>query len=194
MYEYFVASPAPSEANAPTRISVADLASIVDSSSTCGRKLRLLADSIVATVDDIRVKTPGVSSEDIRATMSTLPIVLVDVPTATNACLREFRMTKTEETAYESRDVVRKPLGIFLDQLIETSTANTLGSLIGNEYVLEVSNVWLDILSMIDPTGLAYSMTRSVEPVYGLTEILGEIADGSLAEALGLKVLGADIA
>ncbi|KAL4092620.1 hypothetical protein PRIC1_011612 [Phytophthora ramorum] len=58
-----------------------------------------------------------------------------------------------------------------------------------DEYLLEVSNMGLVVLSTVDPTGIAYLASQFVQPICGPTAYLGEIDDGTLYDALGLMTV-----
>ncbi|ETM37370.1 hypothetical protein L914_16071 [Phytophthora nicotianae] len=167
--------------------SITNLTTLIESGSTCGYKLKRLTDRVISSVNDLRVKTPDISKEDIRSFMGRSPLVLNDVPIVTNECLGELLLTKTKEAAYESRDVLRKSFGVIIDQLIDKSKTDLGASLTADEYMLQVSNMGLLVLSSMDPTGITYMTSQFVQPICGPTEFLGEIDDGSLADALGLK-------
>ncbi|KAG3119633.1 hypothetical protein PI124_g2249 [Phytophthora idaei] len=55
--------------------------------------------------------------------------------------------------------------------------------------MLKVANMGLVVLSTIDPTGIAYMGSQFVQPICGPTAYLGEIDDGTLFDALGLKTV-----
>ncbi|RLN85282.1 hypothetical protein BBJ28_00002750 [Nothophytophthora sp. Chile5] len=169
--------------------SVANLTSLIDSGSTCGWELKRLTDRVVTAVNDIRASTPDAAIDDIRTTVSTSSLVLSDIPTVTNNCMGELLASKTTEAAYETRDLLRKTFGVIIDQLIETSTTDLGESLSADDYMLEVANTGLVVLSAIDPTGIAYMASQFVQPICGPTAFLGEIDDGSLADALGLTTV-----
>ncbi|KAG2844399.1 hypothetical protein JG687_00002957 [Phytophthora cactorum] len=54
--------------------------------------------------------------------------------------------------------------------------------------MLKVANMGLVVLP-IDPTGIAYRGSQFVQPICGPTAYLGEIDDGTLFDALGLKTV-----
>ncbi|KAE9355582.1 hypothetical protein PR003_g2763 [Phytophthora rubi] len=58
-----------------------------------------------------------------------------------------------------------------------------------NEYMLQVANMGLVVLSTVDPTGIAYMASQFVQPICGPTAYVGEIDDGTLFDALGLTTV-----
>ncbi|KAL4087363.1 hypothetical protein PRIC1_013256 [Phytophthora ramorum] len=58
-----------------------------------------------------------------------------------------------------------------------------------DDYMLKVANMGLVVLSTIDPTGIAYMASQFVQPICGPTAYLGEIDDGRLSDALGLRTV-----
>ncbi|RLN64249.1 hypothetical protein BBJ29_005424 [Phytophthora kernoviae] len=79
--------------------------------------------------------------------------------------------------------------GVIIEQLIETATTDLGVSVAENEYMLEVANMGLTVLSGLDPTGIAGMMAQFVQPTCGPTAFIGEIDDGTLYDALGLTTV-----
>ncbi|KAF4316957.1 hypothetical protein BBO99_00006362 [Phytophthora kernoviae] len=170
-------------------MSVSNITSLIDSGSTCGYQLKKVTDQVVEMVNDIREDNPEATNEDIRTIMSTSSLALNVVPTVTNNCMGELLATKTTIAAYQTRDVLRKTIGVIIDQLIETSTTDMGNTMAKQDYMVKIANMGFQGLSAVDPFGIAYMMFHFVEPICGPTEFLGEIDDGSLVDALGLTTM-----
>ncbi|GMF42043.1 unnamed protein product [Phytophthora fragariaefolia] len=168
---------------------VTNLTSMIESGSTCGFELKRLTDRVIAKVIDIREESPMATNEDIRTTMSKMPIVRNDVPTVTNNCMGELLKTKKPYAAYQTRDTLRKTFGVIIDQLIDSSTTDMGKAMSRDEYWVKTANFGLQGLSALDPTGIAFMMFNYVQPVCGPTEFIGEIDDGSATDALGLTTV-----
>jgi len=161
---------------------VANLTAMIESGTKCGFELKRLTDRVIIQVGDIREADPFATNEDIRTAMGKSSIVLKDVPTVTNNCMGELLKAKKPYVAYQTRDTLRKTFGVIIDQLIEKSTTD-MGKA---DYWVTTANFGLLGLSALDPTGIAFLTYNYVQPVCGPTEFIGDIDDGSLADALGL--------
>ncbi|KAL4087338.1 hypothetical protein PRIC1_013231 [Phytophthora ramorum] len=168
---------------------VEELQSLLDSNSTCGYQLKSLTDHVIASVREIRNATPSATVNDVRVNISQSSLVLKDIPTATNNCMRELLHNKTTEVAFETRDLIRKTLGVIIEQLVETNKTNMGESVAENDYTLEAANLALVVLGGMDPTGIAWMVSQFVQPTCGPTAFIGEIDDGTLYDALGLKTV-----
>lgn len=78
---------------------------------------------------------------------------------------------------------------MIVDQLIETGKTDKGKDVAEDDSMLEVANMGLAVLSTIDPTGIAYMASQFVQPICGPTAYVGEIDDGTLHDALGLKTV-----
>ncbi|RLN38136.1 hypothetical protein BBO99_00008753 [Phytophthora kernoviae] len=172
-----------------TDATVDELQDLVDKNSSCGYELKRLTDRVRDSVLEVRDKTPGSSAKDIRVVVYKSPIVMNDIPTVTNNCMGELLSSKTLKAAYETRDMLRKTFEVIVDQLIDTGTTDLGESVAEDEYMREVANMGLVVLSTIDPTGIAYMASQFVQPICGPTAYLGEIDDGTLNDALGLTTV-----
>ncbi|KAG6597823.1 uncharacterized protein IUM83_07811 [Phytophthora cinnamomi] len=101
---------------------VDELQDLIDSNSTCGYQIKNVTDYVIASVNAISNATPNAAADDIRVAISSSSIVLIDIPTATNNCMGELLASKTAESAFKTRDSLRKTFGVIIDQLIETAT------------------------------------------------------------------------
>uniref|UniRef100_A0AAV1T0H6 Jacalin-type lectin domain-containing protein n=1 Tax=Peronospora matthiolae TaxID=2874970 RepID=A0AAV1T0H6_9STRA len=169
---------------------VGELQDLLDMNSTCGDQLRNLTDYIIASVHGIRNVTPSASINDIRVKMSESPLVLRDIPIATNNCMRELMVGETREAAFQTRDLIRRTLGVIIDQLVETDHTDLGKSVSEGETTLEAANLVLVILGSVDPTRIMWMLSQFVQPTCGPMTFIGEVDDGTLNDALGLKTLG----
>ncbi|KAI9915915.1 hypothetical protein PsorP6_008286 [Peronosclerospora sorghi] len=165
-------------------LKVSELEDIVASNSSCGFQLKRLTDRVIQAV--LRYRSTGASQEDVRVLVYQSSIVLNDIPIVTNNCMGELLATKTKMVAYQTRDLLRKTFGVIVDQLIETGRTDEGKNVAENDYMLEMANLGLNVLSVVDPTGIAYMAAEFVQPICGPTAYVGEIDDGTLFNALGL--------
>ncbi|GMF51714.1 unnamed protein product [Phytophthora fragariaefolia] len=168
---------------------VEDLQELLDSNTTCGWELKRLTDRVVSTVSDLRNDTNS-AVDDIRVTVSKSNLVLYDIPKVTNNCMGELLHNKTQQAAFETRDLIRKTLGVIIDQLVQTGKTDMGKSVSSKDYMLNIADMGLSVLSTFDPTGIAYMASQFIQPTCGPTSFIGEIDDGTLYEALGLKTDG----
>ncbi|GMF12762.1 unnamed protein product [Phytophthora lilii] len=175
--------------NSTDESTVEELQDLLDSNSTCGYQLKNLTDHVIHSVSHIRNETPDATVNDIRVKISKSSLVLRDIPTATNNCMRELLDNKTKEAAFRTRDLIRKTFGVIVDQLIETNKTDLGQSVAEDEYTLEAANLALVTLGGMDPTGIAWMVSQFVQPTCGPTEFIGEIDDGALHDALGLTTV-----
>ncbi|KAE9031337.1 hypothetical protein PR003_g9782 [Phytophthora rubi] len=175
--------------NGTSDSTVDDLQDLIGKNSSCGYELKRLTDHVVRAVNDARNSTPDASADDVRVSVYKSSIVMNDIPTVTNLCMGELLDNKTLTAAFETRDMLRKTFGVIVDQLIDTGTTDMGKNVAKDDYMLKVANMGLVVLSTIDPTGIAYMASQFVQPICGPTAYLGEIDDGRLSDALGLKTV-----
>ncbi|GMF43695.1 unnamed protein product [Phytophthora fragariaefolia] len=173
----------------PDDSTVVDLQEFMDSNTTCGYQLKRLTDHVSDAVHSIRNVTPDASDADIRVTISRSSLVLEDVPIVTNNCMGEILGNKTTEAAFQTRDLLRKTMGVIIDQLIETNTTDMGAEVAKDETTLESTNLGLVVLAGLDPTGILWMVSQFVQPTCGPTSFIGEIDDGTLFDALGLTTV-----
>eukprot|EP00644_Phytophthora_capsici_P010492 jgi/Phyca11/8702/fgenesh1_pm.PHYCAscaffold_30_\ len=168
---------------------VEELQDLLDSNTTCGYQLKNLTDHVIASVHEIRNNTPDISVNDIRYKISRSSLVLKDIPTATNNCMNELLKNKSVASAFETRDLIRKTFGVIVDQLVERNSTDMGQDVAEDDYTLEAANMALVVLGGMDPTGIVWMLSQFVQPTCGPTAFVGEIDDGSLRDALGLKTM-----
>lgn len=164
-----------------------ELEDLVKKNSTCGWELKRLTDRITRAV--LRHRNASTSLDDVRVKVYTSAIVLNDIPVVTNNCMGELLASKTRVTAFETRDLLRKTFGVIVDQLIDKGYTDEGKNVAEDDYALEMANLGLVVLSALDPSGLAYMAAQFVQPICGPTAYVGEIDDGLLHDALGLKIV-----
>ncbi|KUF96805.1 hypothetical protein AM588_10007736 [Phytophthora nicotianae] len=175
--------------NSPDESTLVEIQDFLDSNTTCGFQLKSLTDRISTAIESIRNVTPSATSEDIRVTISRSSLVLTDVASVTNNCMGEILGNKTTEASFQTRDLLRKTMGIIIDQLIETNATDMGVSVAKDEATLESANLGLVVLSGLDPTGILWMVSQFVQPTCGPTSFIGEIDDGTLFDALGLTTV-----
>ncbi|KAI9980195.1 hypothetical protein PInf_026680 [Phytophthora infestans] len=160
---------------------------LIAQNSSCAWELKRLTDRVTRAV--LKYRNASTVVNDIRVKVYKSSIVMNDIPIVTNSCMSELLTTKLKTAAYETRDLLRKTVGVIVEQLIETGKADGGKDIADDDYMLEVSNMGLIVLSTVDPTGIAYTASQFVQPICGPTAYVGELYDGTLYDALGLKVL-----
>ncbi|KUF96809.1 RAN GTPase-activating protein 2 [Phytophthora nicotianae] len=170
-----------------SKTTVDELDELVAKNSSCGWQLKRLTDRVTRAV--LKYRSVSTEVNDIRVKVYKSAIVLNDIPVVTNNCMGELLASKTITAAYETRDLLRKTFGVIVDQLIETGKTDGGKGVAKKDYMLEVSNMGLVMLSALDPTGIAYMASQFVQPICGPTAYVGEIDDGTLYDALGLKAM-----
>ncbi|GMF23505.1 unnamed protein product [Phytophthora lilii] len=121
----------------------------------------------------------------IRLALSDTALFLTEIPTVTNNCIQNI----TDDT-YSVRDKIRTALSVITNNLIDSSDDDKGNALSTADYILKVADMGLDIIAMFDPTGIAKMLEEYIQPVCGPTSFIGEIDDGSLADALALVADG----
>uniref|UniRef100_A0AAV1V4M5 Jacalin-type lectin domain-containing protein n=1 Tax=Peronospora matthiolae TaxID=2874970 RepID=A0AAV1V4M5_9STRA len=165
---------------------MAEFQDFLDSNSTCGYQIKSLTDRVSNFVHKVRKKISGVTNADIRVMISRSPLVQNTVPVVTNNCMHEVLGDKTIEAAFQTRDLLRKTMGVIIDQLIETNTTDMGASVAKDETMVGSLNLGLVVLSGLDITGILWMASQFVQPTCGPTSFIGDIDDGTLFDALGL--------
>lgn len=164
------------------------LEKLIAEGETCGTDLQSVINKVTQAVADIKSADATSTASAIRLALSDTALFLTEIPTVTNNCIQNITSTSD---AYTVRDKLRKALSVITDNLIDSSSDAKGNALSKAEYILEAADMGLDVIAMFDPTGIA----RGVHPaVCGPTSFIGEIDDGSLADALALVADGAAFA
>ncbi|OWY98426.1 hypothetical protein PHMEG_00030814 [Phytophthora megakarya] len=175
--------------NSPDETTTVAIQDFLDSNSTCGYQLMSLTDRITTSVESIRNNTPNATKSDVRVTISRSPHIMNDVALVTNNCMGELLDNKTEEAAFKTRDLLRKTVGVIIDQLIDTNTTDMGVNVAKDEATMESANLGLVVLAGLDPTSILWMVSQFVQPTCGPTSYIGEIDDGTLFDALGLTAV-----
>ncbi|KAG3098421.1 hypothetical protein PI124_g14118 [Phytophthora idaei] len=166
--------------------SVTELEDFIAANTSCGYELKKLTDRVIFKVNEVRNKTLNAAVDDIRVTISRSALVQHDIPRVTNNCMKEMMANKTRQAAFETRDLLRKMMGVIIDQLIDKSTTDLGNDVAEKEYMKEVANMGLAALGGLDPTGIFWMVSQFVQPICAPTSFIGEIDDGNLYDALGM--------
>ncbi|CEG39122.1 Mannose-binding lectin [Plasmopara halstedii] len=168
---------------------VEKLQTFLESNTTCGYQLKNLTDHVILAVRRVHQKYPSATTSDIRIRVSESSLVLQEIPIATNNCMHELLKNKTIKAAFETRDLIRRTFGVIVDQLIEGNSTDLGKSVAEADYTLEAANLALVVLSGLDPTGITWMVSQFIQPTCGPTLFVGEIDDGNLYDALGLRTM-----
>lgn len=156
---------------------------------TCGHEIKILTNRVIGKVTEIRSKTPGADEEDVRVQVSNTVIFTDDIPIITNHCMGQIWVNRTKVASYQTRSLLRKTLAVIIEQLIKYGKTDMGKNVARDEKLLQYANTGLFVLSMFDPTGIAWMAAEFVQPFCGPTEFIGEIDDGTLYDALGLTTV-----
>ncbi|KAI9914296.1 hypothetical protein PsorP6_008316 [Peronosclerospora sorghi] len=173
-----------------TRESVDALQDFLDKNSTCGYQLKRLTDYVIYFVHHARQVNPNITTNHLRVKISQSSLVLKEIPLATNNCMHELLAYKSRNAAFKTRDLLRKTMGVIVDQLVQRSHTDMGVHVARAQYVLETTNLALTMLGGLDPTRIVWLASQYVQPTCGPTSFIGEIDDGSVYDALGLTIVG----
>ncbi|OWZ07631.1 hypothetical protein PHMEG_00019955 [Phytophthora megakarya] len=163
------------------------------SNSTCGYELKRITDRTWMTVAQMKMQNPKISRNELRVAMYDSDLMIHDIPTVTNNCMDQMISESTEDTAYQTRDTLRKTLGVIVDDLIDKGTSDNGTSLTAKEYTRVVADklaMTIFVLSIFDSTGTIGIITEYIQPICGPTQFIGEIDDGTDPYTLGLNIVG----
>ncbi|GMF28862.1 unnamed protein product [Phytophthora lilii] len=85
---------------------------------------------------------------------------------------------------------IREAVSMITDDLIDLADGEDDKALSVANYIAKVAEMGLDVIALFDPTGIASMLGKYVQPICGPTAFIGEIDDGSLADALALTSKG----
>ncbi|OWZ04974.1 hypothetical protein PHMEG_00023024, partial [Phytophthora megakarya] len=156
------------------------LEKLISEGKTCGTALQSIISKVTQSVADIKSADATSTPSAIREVMSNTALFLTEIPTVTNNCIQNIT-----GDAYTVRDKIRKALSVITDNLIDSSK-----DLSTADYILKVADMGLDVIALFDPTGIAKMLEEFIQPICGPTSFIGEIDDGSLADALALVADG----
>ncbi|OWZ02060.1 hypothetical protein PHMEG_00026446, partial [Phytophthora megakarya] len=165
--------------------SLGQLQDVLSSSATCGMKLQAIISKVTQFVADFKSANPVTAVSSIRQALSVSELFLSDIPDVTNNCVRNLT-----DDAFTTRDSLRTIMSTITDGLVDGSVDDDGQSKSTSEYLASVADMGLDVIAMFDPTGIAEMMAEFIQPLCGPTAFMGEIDDGSLADALALTTEG----
>lgn len=160
------------------------LKKLIDNGVTCGTDIKSVVDKVIKAVKEIKAADKSSPVEAIRLAISTSDLFLKDIPALTSSCV-----PKDASGAYMSRDEIRKTLQVIIDNIIDSSSNNGK-PLTAGDYALKIADLGLDAIASYDPTGLVDLAKEYIQPICGPTSFIGEVDDGALDQALGLRTIG----
>ncbi|GMF59575.1 unnamed protein product [Phytophthora fragariaefolia] len=172
---------------------ISSLKSGLASNSTCGFELKRITDRTWVTVARMKKENPGITQDELRIALYESDLMVRDIPIVTNNCMEQMIAESSEATAYQTRDTLRKTLGVIVDDLIDKGKSDNGTSLTAKEYLRVVTDkvaMTTFVLSIIDPTRIVGIVTEYIQPICGPTQFIGEIDDGSDPYTLGLNAVG----
>ncbi|RLN65273.1 hypothetical protein BBJ28_00003451 [Nothophytophthora sp. Chile5] len=164
---------------------VSTLTELIAAGKTCGTELQAIIDKVTDAIADVKNADASSSIASIRQALSASELFLTEIPTVTNECIQNVT-----GDAYATRDSLRTALGVITDNLIAAAVDSNGNAVSTVDYILKVADMGLDVIAMFDPTGIADMLATYIQPVCGPTAFIGEIDDGSLADALALTTEG----
>ncbi|GAB9470017.1 hypothetical protein Gpo141_00007275 [Globisporangium polare] len=171
-----------------SKLSTVDLSSLtnlIEQGVTCGTELKSIIDRVTVAVKQIKTTSPTSAVDVIRLALTNSDLFLKDIPAVTSSCV-----PKDASGAFQTRDDIRKTFQVIIDQIIDSSSTSGGKPLSTAEYALKITDFGLDAVSMFDPTGIAAMAKEFIQPICGPTSFLGEVDDGALDQALGLRTVG----
>ncbi|GAB9470014.1 hypothetical protein Gpo141_00007272 [Globisporangium polare] len=165
-------------------VDLSSLTKLMDSGVTCGSELNSIINRVTMAVQEMKSKAPTSPVDAIRLAVSSSDLFLKDIPAVTSSCV-----PKDSKDAFQTRDDIRKTFQVIIDQIFDSSS-NGDKPLSKAEYALKLTDQGLDAVAMLDPTGIASMAKEFIQPICGPTSFLGEVDDGALDQALGLRTVG----
>ncbi|OWZ05452.1 hypothetical protein PHMEG_00022461 [Phytophthora megakarya] len=169
---------------------ISSLQSALKSKSTCGYSMKRLLDRTWMTVANLRKQDPDISEAEVRLEMSKSNLVLYEIPTVTNNCMKELIEQSDVHSAYTTRDTLRKSFGAITDDLIRSGTSHNGTLLTAEKYAYQITDKALGFYAVWDVTNIGHVVTEYFQTICGPTKFTGEIDDGSAKDALGLRTVG----
>lgn len=170
---------------------ISSLETALKQNSSCGGDLKTLTDRVWLTVNEYREDNPGITDDEIQLKISDSDLVLYDVPTVTNNCMQQMTSESSLETAYKTREILRKTFGVIINDLIKSGKSDNGTSLEDKERAYKVVDTAFSTLAatLIDPTRITLLFSEYIQAICGPTQFMGEIDDGTEAATLGLNTL-----
>ncbi|ETI35528.1 hypothetical protein F443_18135 [Phytophthora nicotianae P1569] len=170
---------------------IASLETAMQQNSSCAGDLKSLTDRVWMTVNEYREDNPGISDDELRLKISESDLVLYDVAIVTNNCMHQLISESSVETAYKTREALRKTFGVIINDLIKSGKSDNGTSLDEKAAAYKWIDMGLSTISasMIDPTDIATLLSEYIQTICGPTQFMGEIDDGTEDATLGLNTL-----
>ncbi|KAE9122174.1 hypothetical protein PF010_g6843 [Phytophthora fragariae] len=170
---------------------IESLETAMKQNSSCGGDLKSLTDRVWMTVNEYREENPSITDDELRLKISESDLMLYDVATVTNNCMQHLISESSVETAYTTRETLRKTFGVIINDLIESGKSDNGTSLDEKMTAYKWIDTGLSTISasMIDPTDIATLLSEYLQTVCGPTQFMGEIDDGIEDATLGLNTL-----
>ncbi|KAJ8566139.1 hypothetical protein ON010_g6987 [Phytophthora cinnamomi] len=165
--------------------SVAQLQDVLTSGVNCGSKLQQITDKVTKFVVAVKENDPSSSISAIRQALSVSELLVSDIPTVTNNCVRNVT-----GDAYSMRDSLRSIMSTIVDGIVDNAEDKNGKATSTADYLVSVAKMGLDVIGILDPTGIAGMLSAFTQSICGPTSFMGEIDDGSLEDALALTTEG----
>ncbi|KAE8971633.1 hypothetical protein PR001_g26833 [Phytophthora rubi] len=165
--------------------SVAQLQDVLTSGVTCGSKLQAITSQVTQFIVGIKEKDPSASVSAIRRALSISQLLVSDIPDVTNNCVRNVT-----DDAFTTRDSLRAIMSTITDGLVDKAEDKDGKATSTADYLASVAKMGLEVIGILDPTGIADMLSTFIQPICGPTSFMGEIDDGSLEDALALTTEG----
>ncbi|GMF44379.1 unnamed protein product [Phytophthora fragariaefolia] len=170
---------------------IESLETAMKQNSSCGGDLKSLTDRVWMTVNEYREGNPAITDDELRLKISESDLVQYDVAIVTNNCMQHLISESSVETAYKTRETLRKTFGVIINDLIKSGKSDNGTSLDEKMTAYKWIDTGLSTISasMIDPTDIATLLSEYLQTVCGPTQFMGEIDDGTDDATLGLNTL-----
>uniref|UniRef100_M4BCC7 Uncharacterized protein n=1 Tax=Hyaloperonospora arabidopsidis (strain Emoy2) TaxID=559515 RepID=M4BCC7_HYAAE len=170
---------------------IESLETAMQQNSSCAGDLKSLTDRVWMTIREYREATVGITKDELRLKISESDLVLYDVALVTNNCIQHLISESNKETAYKTREMLRKTFGVIINDLIESGHSDNGTSLDEKAHAYKWIDTGLSTISasMTDPTDIATLLSEYIQRVCGPTQFMGEIDDGTEDATLGLNTL-----
>ncbi|GMF37756.1 unnamed protein product [Phytophthora lilii] len=176
----------------PEQITAGEIGYLKDaltSNSTCGHDLQGLVERTWSTIEALREQNPGITKDELRVKIQDTELVRTDIATVTSNCMELLISQSNEETAYATRDKIRKTFGVIINITTGKSNNGSTYEATENAYkwVNQGLNFW--VVTGFNMTGVSSAISEYFQSVCGPTQFIGEIDDGTDPNTLGLNTI-----
>uniref|UniRef100_H3GEI4 Jacalin-type lectin domain-containing protein n=1 Tax=Phytophthora ramorum TaxID=164328 RepID=H3GEI4_PHYRM len=174
-----------------TKGEIGYLKDALKSNSTCGHDLQGLVERTWATVEALREQNPAITEDELRVKIQDTDLVKTDIAMVTSNCMELMISQSDEDTAYTTRDKLRKTFGVIINDLITTGKSDNGTSYKAKEYAYKVVNQGLNmwVVTGFDMSGVSSFISEYFQSICGPTQFMGEIDDGTDPDTLGLNTI-----